>query len=107
MVPSIAANIATAAQTMFNAFNTQAAAKFGTGSNVSLVSKVGGGVEAAVTSVGIGGKLDSMESRERNLLENHQFKTLTLTALLEAERDRELREGFEDQDEELAESVGS
>jgi hypothetical protein len=103
LVPtSITGLAATAAQTMINAFNAQAAAKFGTGSNVSLVSKVGSGAEAIVTQVGIGQKLDAQESRERNLLEAHTFRTLTVTAAAIAERDRELRDGYELIDDEDA-----
>jgi hypothetical protein len=86
------------ARTMLNAINVQAAAKFGTGSNVALVSQVGGGVESTVTSVGVGSRLDSMESRERNLLEAHSFLALTTTLLLEEERNKQLREGYEDLD---------
>jgi hypothetical protein len=94
--------IATAAQTMFNAINVQASAKFGAGSNVCLVSNVGAGTESLVSSVGIGLKLDHMESRERNLPEQHAMRSLTVTAALEAERDRELREGYEDLDDQPA-----
>jgi len=84
---------------MFNAINTSASARFGVGSNVALVSKVGAGQEAIVTSVGIGEKLDHMESRERNFIENHSFKTLTVSTALTEERNQQLRDGFDDLDE--------
>jgi hypothetical protein len=78
-----------AAQTMFNAVNTAAATAFGSGWNVGLVSQVGGGIQSPAIRVGIGARLDSMESREKDLPEAYQFANLTVsTTLLAQERDR-------------------
>jgi len=87
--------IAGAAKTMLDAINTQAVTIFGTGHKVSLESNVGVGLSAPVVRVGVGRKMDSMESRERSLLEEHQYSTLAVSALLMAEREEELDRIFE------------
>jgi hypothetical protein len=81
-----------AAKTLLDAINTSAAGVFGTGCNVGLVSPYGSGFQSPVVRAGIGSKMDSMESRERNLSEAHVFNNLTVsTALLE-----QLDEDFKD-----------
>jgi hypothetical protein len=39
-----------------------------------------------------------MESRERNIPENYVMRTLTTSLLLTEERDRQLRDGYENVD---------
>lgn len=87
-------SIADTAKVLLNTVNTQAAAKFGTGSLVSLVSKVGAGKIAPVVKVGAGQRLDSMESRERKIPEAYYYGTLAVSTQLERERDDDLRDAF-------------
>jgi len=94
-------SIVAGAQSMLNAINTQAALAFGSGSNVGLVSPLGSGFQSPVIRVGIGQRLDSMESRERDIPESHVFSNLTLaTALLE-----DLDDDFRRRMEELVDDV--
>lgn len=88
--------IRTAALTYLNAINTLASSNFGSGTNVGLVSNKGSGFQSPVTRVGIGQKMDSMESRERDIPEAHIFGTLTISTLLLEELDREFRAAMGD-----------
>jgi hypothetical protein len=87
--------IATAAQTMINSINTAAAARFGSGSNVSLMSKVGAGRQSPCIQVGIGYRLDSMESRENRLLEAYVLRPLTLAAAARDQQAKDLDELYD------------
>jgi hypothetical protein len=75
--------------TFINAVNVKAVTSFGASTWVSLVSPLGGGKQSPVTRVGIGARMDSMESREKSLSEAYVFANTTIsTAVLEqAERD--------------------
>jgi hypothetical protein len=75
--------------TYINAVNTAAAANLATSSNVSNVSPIGSGQRSPVTRVGIGARMDTMESRENKLSEAYVFgnTTIALQALREAEED--------------------
>lgn len=90
--------ISAAAATMLNTFNTQASLAFGSGTNVGLVSPNGLGFQSPVIRVGVGQRMDHMESRERDIPESHVFTNLTLaTALLEDQDDdfrRRMQEEF-------------
>jgi hypothetical protein len=74
---------------LINAINTAASANIATGSNVSNVSPIGTGQRAPVTRVGIGARLDTQESRERDLSESYVFgnTSIALRVLEEAEQD--------------------
>jgi hypothetical protein len=87
-------NRATVAQTWLNAVNAAALAQFGTGWNVSLMSKVGVGVQATVTKVGIGARMDTQESRERDLPEAHVFANLTTSTAVQADADEQLTDAI-------------
>jgi hypothetical protein len=84
-------SIAAGAQSLINAINVQAALTYGSGCNVGLVSPLGSGFQSPVTRVGIGQRLDSMESRERDIPESHVFSNLTLAAALQENVDDEFR----------------
>jgi hypothetical protein len=89
LTTTVPPQIATGAQAMINAFNTQAHTVLSSGWNVSLVSRVGSGFTAVVNKVLVGGRLDSMESRERNLSEAYASATVTVSStLLEQDRER-------------------
>jgi hypothetical protein len=72
---------------LVNAINVAAAANLSTPANVSLVSPIGAGVEAKVTRIGIGARLDSMESRETKIPEAYVFgnTSVSLAAVAAAE----------------------
>jgi hypothetical protein len=91
-VNSIAAN----ASTMLNAINAVAATNWGTGTNIGLVSPKGSGFQSPVTRVGIGHKIDHMESRERDLPEAHVFAALTLARQIEEDLDDDFRRRMEE-----------
>lgn len=88
--------ILAAATTMINAVNTQASLAFGAGTNVGLVSAKAPGFQSPVVRVGIGQRLDSMESRERDIPEAHAFSATALAASLLEDADDEFRRQFED-----------
>ena len=94
-------NASNNAKTMINAINAAALTAFGTGWNVGLVSKVGAGVQSPAVRVGIGGRLDSMESRERRLAENHTYQTLTVSTALLEDQDAILRQSVRDYERDL------
>jgi hypothetical protein len=87
----------TAAKTLVDALNAVAATNFGTGSNVGLVSAKLTGYQSPVIRVGIGQKLDSMESRERDIPEAHQFLTTVNSTLLLAGLDDDFRDAMRDE----------
>jgi len=89
--------IATAAKTMLDGINGAAATAFGTGTNIGLVSNKGSGFQSPVTRVGIGQRVDHMESRERNLTESHVFQNLVVSVLLNAQLDDEFRDAMRDE----------
>lgn len=93
---STVSSVAAAAKLMLDAVNVQALANFGTGCNVGLVSKVGTGFQSPVIRVGIGQKLDHIESREGEIPEAHVFQNLTISTALLAELDDEFRRQMED-----------
>jgi hypothetical protein len=88
--------IRTAAVTYLNAVNTLASSTFGSGTNVGLVSPIGSGAQVAVTRVGIGQKMDSMESREKDIPESHNFGNLSISTLLNERVDDDFRDKFQD-----------
>lgn len=88
--------------TWANAVNTAAAAAFGSGVTMGLVSNVGSGAQSPVVQIGIGQRMDSMESRERSIPESYNNVVPTVAAALIAERDRKLREGLEEYLEDFA-----
>lgn len=88
--------IVTAAQTLVNALNTQASGVYGTGTNVGLVSPKGTGFQSPVVRVGIGQKMDSMESRERDIPEAHVFANTAVSAALLEDLDDEFRRQMEE-----------
>jgi hypothetical protein len=85
------------AATFLNAVNAVAATNFGTGTNIGLVSNKLSGFQSPVTKVGIGQKLDSMESRERDIPENHKFTNLTVSTALLEQLDDEFRDAMRDE----------
>jgi hypothetical protein len=92
--------IATAAQTMFNAIGGAAVTAFGANTYVGLVSPLGAGFQSPVVQVWVGARIDHMESRENDKSEAYVARSLsTSTALLEA-RDREIRDLLDQQDRE-------
>jgi hypothetical protein len=91
----------TAAKTMFNNINVVGATTFGSGSNLALCSRVGAGREAIVNQIGIGARLDSMESREKKIPEAHVYQALSGSLLLQEERDRELADLYRDYEDSL------
>jgi hypothetical protein len=88
--------IATAAKTLVDGVNTVAAASFGSGGKVSLVSKVGTGAEAIVTSVLVDQKIDHMESRERSIPSAYSSANTAAAAQAIAERDEDLRRRYDE-----------
>jgi hypothetical protein len=88
--------IATAAKTLLDALNATAATNFGTGCSVGLVSNVRDGYQSPVVKVGVGQRLDHMESRERDIPEAHVFQNTALAAALLEEADDEFRRRFEE-----------
>jgi hypothetical protein len=91
---AVVTGVVTAAQTLLNAINVQAALAFGSNAGVGLVSPKGTGFQSPVTRVGVGQKLDHMESRERDLPEQHQFLPLTVSLALLEELDDDFREAM-------------
>jgi hypothetical protein len=93
------ASYAAAAVAFINTVNTQATAAFGANTNVSLVSPIGTGFQSTVTRVGIGGRLDTQESRENKLLESYAFSFTTVAAsVLEESEDEFLKRLADDPD---------
>jgi len=88
-------SIRSAAATWINAINLAAAGAFGAGTNVGLVSPIGTGFQSPCVRVGVGQKIDHMESRERSIPESHNYGTLTLAAALLEDADDEFRRRFE------------
>jgi hypothetical protein len=68
--------LATAAKTLLDAINAQANVVWGEGAHMVCTSNVGTGLVAYVTKVGIGGKMDRQERREKELEESHVYSTL-------------------------------
>lgn len=62
--PTVTANLAAAAKTMFLGINAAAAANFGSGSSVINSSPVGAGVKTDVDRILVGDKPDHIERRE-------------------------------------------
>jgi hypothetical protein len=92
LTTTVQGNIATAANTMLNGINTAATTIFGTGVRMYLCSNLGSGFQSPVVQLGIGGRMDHMESRERNMSEAHVYRTVAgSTAFLE-EREEEWRD---------------
>jgi hypothetical protein len=89
-------NSSLAAKTLIDAINAVAATNFGTGANVGLVSPLGSGYQSPVTRVGIGQKLDHMESRERDIPEAHTFQNTVTSLLLNEQLDDEFRDAMRD-----------
>lgn len=83
-------------KTLIDAANSSAASVLGTGSRVSLVSKVGSGADAVVTSIMVDQKLDQMESRERSVVSAYTTLVPAGTSLYVAERDEELRRRYQE-----------
>jgi hypothetical protein len=91
--------VATAGKTLIDAINLQATTRFGAGSLVSLVSRVGSGQEAVVTQVKVDQKLDHMESRERSVVSVYATGTLAAATAVTAQRDQQLRDLYDDLDD--------
>ena len=88
---------ATAFKTLLDGTNSAAAAVFGAGTNVGLVSNRGDGFQSPVVRFGIGAKPDHMESRERDLPEAYVFQTPVLAATLMQELDDRFRDRIRDE----------
>jgi hypothetical protein len=88
---------ASAWKTCLDAVNTAAIAAFGSSSRVSVASNVGSGVTAPVVRVGCGAKLDSMETREKNLSEAHVFSSLANVAQFLTDAQDRLRDRIEEE----------
>jgi hypothetical protein len=88
--------IAAAAKTMIDGVNAVAASSFGSGGKVSLVSKVGAGAEAIVTSILVDQKFDHMESRERTITSVYSSTSPAVATAAIAERDEELRRRYDE-----------
>jgi hypothetical protein len=97
MTTAQATTIATSAKAVLDKVNTEASLRIGTGAGAFLVSPVLSGRQAPVTKVGIGLRLDAMESRERSLAENYQFANLVVSTALEAQAQEELRDALRDE----------
>lgn len=67
---------------LFDAINASFAGSIGTGHAVTLESQVGTGVSAPVIRVGCGRKLDAIENREGEFLEEHAYATLAVGSTL-------------------------
>jgi len=78
-----------------------ASANLAVSTNVSNVSPIGLGYRAPVTSIGIGQRLDAMESRERNIPEAHVFSPLTIALAVNSDVNREYRERLDEYYEQL------
>lgn len=89
-------SLSTAAKTFLDAVNVQAATAFGSGANVGLVSAKGTGFQSPVVKVGIGQRIDSMESRERNIAEAHVFSNLVVSTTLLEQVDDDFRAAMRD-----------
>jgi hypothetical protein len=89
-------NIANAAKAMLDGIGAAAVSNFGSGSYVGLVSPQGTGFQSPVIRVGIGQKLDHMESREKDIPEGHVFATLAGTTTLLEDLDDEFRRRMEE-----------
>jgi hypothetical protein len=94
--------IVAAAKTMIDGVNATAASSFGSGGKVSLVSKVGPGVEAIVTQILVDQKVDHMESRERSLTSVYASAVPAVAAAAITERDEELRRRYDELDQQSA-----
>jgi hypothetical protein len=99
--PTNTSLIATAAKTLIDGINATAASSFGTGGKVSLVSRVGAGAEAIVTSVMVDQKFDHMESRERSIASSYSSAAPAVAAAAIAERDEDLRRRLEEFNEQF------
>jgi hypothetical protein len=88
---------ATNAKTLIDAINVQAAAAFGAGATVGLVSQVRDGYQSPVIRVGIGAKPDHMESREKDLPEAHVYANTLVAARLLEELDDDFRDAMRDE----------
>ena len=97
-------NWATNAQTLINGINGLNVTNFGTNTYVGLVSNKGTGFQSPVAQVWVGAKVDHMESREHKLSETYVVRSLTVSAALIAERDREIRDRLDEQDRERADA---
>lgn len=76
----VTASAAAAAATLFNNLNAAADAHLpGTG-GLSVMSQVGTGVAASVTSVRVGNKMDHQESRERQITEAYSSSPVSALA---------------------------
>lgn len=76
--------IATAAKVLLDAINTAAQSGFDSSHKVSVMSNVGSGQAANVTSVRVDGRPDRQERRERDLLSTYSVASLTTATALEA-----------------------
>lgn len=85
-----------AAKTWIDLVNNSAGAAFGSGSKVSLVSKVATGAESIVVAVAFDQKLDHMESRERSQVSSYSTAVPAVAAAAIAERDEDLRRQFDE-----------
>jgi nicotinamide mononucleotide (NMN) deamidase PncC len=92
--------IATAAQTMINGITAAAVTQFGANTYVGLVSNKGAGYQSPVATVWVGARMDHMESREGDLSEAYVARSLSYTARLIEDRDREIRDLLDQQDRE-------
>jgi hypothetical protein len=83
--PTQCSTAAAEAKILFDAINAASTTGFDSSHRVSVMSQVGAGQAANVTSIRIGGKPDRQERRERDLLETYQSATLALGGALIAE----------------------
>jgi hypothetical protein len=86
-------------QTLINAINAQAVTSFGANTYMGLVSPLGSGFQSPVTQAWIGARMDHMESREGELSEAYAVRSLSVTARLTEDRDREIRRLLDEQRE--------
>lgn len=89
VAPATASGAAAKAATLFSQLNAAAKANLvGTG-GLSVMSSVGPGVAATVTSVRVGDKMDRQESRERQMVEVYVSASVTpAVALLDPDPNR-------------------
>lgn len=73
----LTAGIAGQAATMLNAINQASVAHIPGAAGIFVMSNVGAGNSAPVTSVRVGGKPDHMETRERSLTEVYSSAAVT------------------------------
>lgn len=79
-------SFADAAQTLINALNAAKVAQMpGTG-GLAVMSQVGAGIAATVTSIRVGAKMDRQERRERDIPEGYVTRGVTVVGLADIDR---------------------